>query len=175
MLSKFLSIGLLVSCAFSANLKVSDGFVKAHTEVFGDSTIEPVSKVIDSKLTIDDAIESIKGKIYISLVDLKSDNAKRDENMFETLDISKYKNTNFEIKSVQKEGNLFLLKGVMDLHGVQKELVFKSDVKYVDNKLILDGNGSFDMSGFGINPPKLLFLTVRDRVDIAFKLNLVKE
>lgn len=175
MLKKIISIGLLVGCAFSANLKVTDGFVKAHTEIFGDSEIDPVSKVIDSQLTIDDTIESLKGLISVSLIDLKSDNAKRDEHMGETLSIEKYTKVFFDIKNVEKVEKLFLLKGTMDLHGVKKDMSFKTDIKYADNKISLNGTGDLEMTKFDIEPPTLLFLEVRDKIDINFEVDLIKE
>lgn len=172
---KFAFFVTLATALMAGNLNISNGVLKAHTEVFGDSTIDPESKVIESKLTMGDSIESIKGQVLVSLTDLKSDNEKRDEHMRDTLNIEKYLKATFNIDEVKKSEKNYILKGIMDLHGVKKEVEFSSEIKEQKDRVLMSGSGSILMSDFDITPPKLLFLSVRDLVDLSFDIELTKE
>lgn len=65
-----LSLALFVN---ANSLTVQNGEIKAHTEVFGDSEINPTTKNVKADLTIENSIESIKGKIYFETLTLISD------------------------------------------------------------------------------------------------------
>ena len=67
-----LSLGL---CAdnYANNLSVTSGEIKAHTEVFGDSEINPTTKDVKANLTIGNSLESIKGQIFFETLTLISD------------------------------------------------------------------------------------------------------
>ncbi len=82
---KIIILALLAIGANAADLTLIGGQIKAHTEVFGDSHINPSSKQIESLVTIDDTIDSIKGKISITALSLKSDNDARDKDMYEAI------------------------------------------------------------------------------------------
>lgn len=166
---RYLLLGLmLASSLIASSLVFSKGEVMAHTEVFGDSTIDPKTSSIESRLTIDGNITTIRGEVDVSLVDLKSDNSDRDEHMQEVLDVSKYTKTTFTIEDVKKVGTTFEVKGTLNLHGVTKPLTLKGDIVRVDNQVRLVLKNSFKMSEFGIEAPVMAFvLKVRDQVDIS--------
>jgi polyisoprenoid-binding protein YceI len=82
-----------------------------------------------------------------------------------------HKNISFYILSLNKVENMYEIKGFLILNGVKKEIT--STVTIVQNRdtLKLDGTFSIKMSEFNIEPPTLLFLSVRDQVDITYNLN----
>ncbi len=154
--------------ASSAELRFVSGFVGAHTSVFGDHTIDPKSEKLQSSLTMDGDIESIKGSVAIDALSLVSDDAKRDEHMYGTLDAEKFPKINYTIQAVKKEGAGYDILGTLDLHGVQKEVHFKSSIEESSGKVKMRGESAIKMSDFSITPPTLLFLTVRDDVNLTF-------
>jgi len=159
---------IMSSSLFSASLVFTKGDVMAHTSVFGDSTINPHSSSIRSHLTMaNQDITTLKGSVDVSLVDFKSDNSKRDEHMGEALDIKTYTQTTYTIQSVTPSTNgHYTIEGTLNLHGITKPITLKGEVTTQNKQVTIKAETSFKMSAFGIEPPKLLFLTVRDQVDI---------
>ena len=82
---KILIILCLGLAAIASNLNVQKGEIIAHTEVFGDSQINPTTKEINSFLTMQNDIQSIRGKIYFDTISLISQKRDRDSNMYELL------------------------------------------------------------------------------------------
>ena len=158
---------LLAVSAFAGNLAFESGSIKAHTEVFGDSSIDPTAKKATSHLSMDAAPATLKGTIEISMSDLISDNKKRDTNMQETLESSTFPKAVFEVKEVvAKGGDNVILKGAMNLHGVTKPMSFEGTVSEEASKVRIKVKSSMKMTDFGITPPKMVFLVVRDQVDL---------
>ncbi len=166
---------LVLSLGFGSKLQLQDGLIKAHTEVFGDSTIDPETKDIKTDLTIQKSLESITGKIFIKAGDLVSDNKDRDSHMYKSLKIASHPLITYRINSISKKAdkeNSYILKGVLELHGIKKQLA--ADAVMVQKKGLINIRSNFfiNMSDFGVEPPVLLFLSVRDRVDIDVNINL---
>lgn len=164
---------LLVSSVYGGNLSFESGTIKAHTEVFGDSSIDPVFKKATSHLSMGETPTSLKGTVEVSIADFISDNAKRDVNMRETMESDKFPKASFEIKEVvSKGGDAVSLKGSLTLHGVSKPFSFEGSVNEEGSKVRIKAKSSMKMSDFGITPPKMVFLTVRDQVDVSVDMVL---
>ncbi|MAC83242.1 MAG: hypothetical protein CL624_03815 [Arcobacter sp.] len=172
---KLLVVVLLSVFAFADTLVLQNGEIEVHTEVFGDSNINPKTQSIISTLKYENTIESIKGEIKISSASLKSEKEDRDKNMYELLKTDIYPNITFNITDIQKKDEQFELTGTLTLNAVSKEV--KSIVKIDELKNTLNVNGTFliKLTQFDIKPPKLLFLTVRDQIDIKYNLRYKKD
>jgi polyisoprenoid-binding protein YceI len=166
-----LSLGL---AAIAANLNIQKGEIIAHTEVFGESQIDPSSKSIKAELTIDDKIESIKGKIYFETISLISQKEGRDKSMYELLNIEKYKTISFDMLSVVKNEKNYTLNGNLTLNGTTKNITIQSNIQELNNQLLLDGDFSFNLTDFKLEPPTFLFLTVRNKIDINYNIEFNK-
>jgi len=152
---------------FASNLTFVKGSVLAHTSVFGDSSINPASSHIISHLKINKDVSSLHGSVDVSLMDLKSDNTKRDEHMHKVIDTEKYTKTTYSIKKVIKDSSgRYNIEGILSLHGVKKPVTLHGIVSKQGKTLHIKAKTSFKMSSFGIKPPKMFFLTVRDRLDM---------
>ncbi len=99
---KLILLVLLSIFSFGDKLVLQDGEIMAHTEIFGDSQINPKTKNIDSNLTINQDFESIKGKMTVRSLSLKSENIDRDKHMYEVLNIKINPRINFEINTIKK-------------------------------------------------------------------------
>ncbi len=165
---------LAASSLMASSLVITNASVKAHTEVFGDSTIDPVTTSLTSRLSMKKGIESIKGTVDVSIRLLKSDNADRDENMIEAIESNKYPLATYTFKEVKKGSNGYNISGILDFHGVKKPLSITADIVDKGGKVSFKGKGSFNMSSFAVKPPTLLMLTVRDRVDLTITAEFKK-
>jgi polyisoprenoid-binding protein YceI len=174
-MKKILFLALLSSAWLAAgNLVVKEGYVKAHTEVLGDSTIDPSTTGLNSHLTMQNTIESIKGTIDISMNILKSDNEDRDEHMLKAIEEVKYPLATYTFSEVKKTENGYKVSGILDFHGVKKPLDIQAKITTANGKVNFKGASSFLMSNYNVKPPKLLFLTVRDQVDLDIDVKFEK-
>ncbi|MFY9141877.1 YceI family protein [Sulfuricurvum sp.] len=164
---------LLAASLMAGNLSFESGVIKGHTEVFGDSTIDPMFKKATSHLMLDDTLMSLRGSIDVSMSDFFSDNKKRDEHMQEVLESSLFPKAVFDVKEVVAKGSdTYLIKGMMTLHGVTKPLSFEGTMNEEGNKLHIKAQSSLKMTDYGIKPIKMMFLTVRDQVDLSVDVTL---
>ncbi|NVJ52057.1 MAG: YceI family protein [Campylobacteraceae bacterium] len=169
----FLFTGIL-SFVNAQDLKFVDGKIKAHTEVFGDSSINPYTKDIYSHLYIDNSIDSLKGTIFLTTFSLHSDNEKRDLHMYETLHSKEFPHISYRIDSIKKIDDVFLIKGFLFLNGLEKEVSTIAKIEDKNNHLVLDGNFCIKLTSFNLEPPTMFFLTVRDQIDISYHLDYIK-
>jgi polyisoprenoid-binding protein YceI len=156
----------------AGSLSLTQGEIKTHTEVFGDSNINPSTKIITVEASIDDAIESLSGKFSIKTLDLKSKKEDRDEHMHEALEATKYPEIVVDIQNITKVENLYKLSGTVTLHGVTKPLTTIAEINKNKNDLSVNGSFFVNTTEHGMEPIKLLFLTVRERIDITYDLQL---
>jgi polyisoprenoid-binding protein YceI len=164
---------LLATSLTAANLSFESGTIKAHTEVFGDSTIDPMAKKATSHLSMEGSPATLRGSMDVSMSDLFSDNKKRDEHMQEALDSASFPKATFDIKEVvSKGGDAYMLKGTMSLHGVTKPMSFEGTISEEGNKVRIKAASGLKMTDYGIKPIKLMFLTVRDQVDLNVDVTL---
>ncbi len=163
-----LSTLMMAVSLYAGSLSFESGVIKGHTEVFGDSSIDPMFKKALSRLSMESSGESLRGSLEVSITDFISDNKKRDANMYETMDASGFPKASFEVKDVvSKGGDAYLIKGVLSLHGVSKPLSFEGTIVSEGSKVRIKASSMMKMSDFGIKPPKMVFLTVRDQVDLS--------
>ena len=158
---------VLAASVFGGNLSFESGTIKAHTEMVADKKIDPAAKRAMSHLSMETNPLTLKGTIEVSMVDLVSDNKKRDADMQEALESSIFPKVVFEVKEVVAKGeDNYLLKGTMNLHGVTKPITFEGKITEESSKVRIQATSALKMTDFGIKPPKLLFLSVRDQVDL---------
>lgn len=173
MLKLSLAAVALSASLFAGSLSFESGAIKAHTEVFGDNTIDPVTKKATSHLSMDANPTTLKGSIEISISDLYSDNKKRDDHMQDVLESSSFPKAVFDIKDVvAKSGDNYTLKGTMTFHGVSKAMNFEGTITEEGGKVRIKATSSMKISDFGIKPIKMMFLTVRDQVDLNVDISL---
>ena len=145
-----LTLGLSL---YASNLSVSNSAIMAQTEVFGDSQITPITRDIKGELTIENSLESIRGNIYFKTITLISDKKDRDKNMYKLLNVDKFETISFDIKNIIKNENNY-------------------DISEEKSNILLNGKFSFNLTDFNLEPPSMLFLKVRDQIDITYKIYL---
>jgi polyisoprenoid-binding protein YceI len=76
------------------------------------------------------------------------------------------------IKRPQSPENLWQItvRGRLELHGVQKEVIVPVRLLYQTNKITAQGNFRFVLEDFNIRVPTLLFLKAGNQVDVEFRI-----
>lgn len=173
-ISLFLSL-LTASWLLAADLAVTQGSVKAHTEVFGDSTIDPSTSDITSHLSIVDGVESITGSISASMLALRSDNKDRDKHMVKAIESTTYPVATYTFENIVKTDAGYTINGKMRFHGITKPLDVAAKFEEQGKTLRLTGTSAFAMSEYDVEPPTLLFLTVRDQIDLDLDITFERQ
>lgn len=62
------------------------------------------------------------------------------------------------------------LEGELTLHGVTQGLSIPATVALVDQGLVVEGKTTLRMSDYSIERPSFLFITVKDEVDVRFRV-----
>ncbi len=108
------------------------------------------------------------------MLDLKSDKADRDKNMAQSIESAKYTLATYTFKEVKKSTEGYTVNGVLNFHGVKKPLVIHAEIQRIKEGVTFKGTSSFLMSNYNVVPPKMLFLTVRDQIDLMIDVKFKK-
>jgi len=169
---------LLVFPLLATPLTLKEGFVAAHTEVLGDSTIDPLNIGLKAEMSMDSTLESLKGNFSVNMNFFSSDNEDRDENMHESTEAETFPISTYTIETVTKaEGeNNYLMTGKLNFHGIDKKLNFDVEITQDTKSVSIKGKSKILVSDYGIDMPCLggFFLCVDDNVDLFVKAVLSK-
>lgn len=168
---KLILVLLLAVFANAGELELVDGKIQAHTEVFGDSSINPSTKKIDVEAKKGDSIESILGKIEIDAVSLVSDNKDRDEHMYEVLKVTDSPKIIYTITSIAKADDKYKINGILTMNHATKPVSSTAIIAQSGEEIVMDGDFSINLTDFNLEPPTMFFLTVRDQIDIKYSFN----
>ena len=161
-----ISIGL-----FGADLSLKNGSVAAHTEMLMDKTIDPFNNALQAQITMQNGdITTMQGKFWVEMSLFKSDKSDRDDHMYKEVDTLKFKLATYTISSVTKVDNdTYKIKGKLDFHGVSKELEAKAKITATNSEVTMDATSMILVSEYGIKMPCMVFMCVRDQVDLRVK------
>jgi len=172
---KILTIAVMLSGLLSAStLTFTNGTINAHTEVFGDSSIDPFTTQITSHLTLGSTLEQLSGDISIPSISLHSENSGRDDHMHEAMHAEVEKLISVKLTKVEKSDTLYKIYADLSLNGVTKQIVSICHIKEDEKSLNLKGTFNINMTDYNIEQPSMLFFTVRDKVDIKYNLSYRK-
>jgi len=163
----------MVAMLAASPLHITGGEIDAHTEVFGDGSINPSVKKIHGNLQMqNDDPATLSGRIWFDIADFRSDNSERDEHMDAMFERTKYPSIALDISHVTKHGSSYMIEGTLQMHGVRKPIAVAADITKKGDVWRIKSYFSVKVSDYGMEPPTLLFLSVRDRVDIHAALEL---
>lgn len=94
------------------------------------------------------------------------------------LETEKYPEISFNLTHLEGESNSVLLSnesrfkasGTLNLHGVEKEIVFYPNIFLNDDAIEFKGETMVRLTDFGIKVPRFLFLEVQDEISIYFNV-----
>ena len=176
-MKKLLLVLLLSLPVFAGNLSLKEGFVAAHTEMMMDSTIDPLNNNLKADMSMQgDDLLSLKGKLWVEMALFSSDNAERDEHMHEANEAEAFPLATYDVSSVtvDKDG-VYTIHGNLDFHGITKPFMATAEIKDVDGEISINATSEISGSDFGIEMPCMVFMCVRDQIDIFAKAVFVKK
>jgi polyisoprenoid-binding protein YceI len=177
-MKNILLILVLAFPLFAANLQLKSGSVAAHTEMMMDSTIDPLNSSLNAELTIEGSdITTLRGKFWVDMNLFKSDKSDRDKNMYKEVETDKFRLSTYTISKVtkQEQADTFVIEGVLNFHGIEKTLSAKAKITDANGLISIEANSMILVSDFGVKMPCMVFMCVRDRVDLLVKADLTTE
>jgi len=176
-MKKLLLLLLFCLSLFSYDLELQNGFVAAHTQMLMDSTIDPMTTHLQAQVHMEDTeFTSIRGKLWVELEFFSSDNHDRDEHMYEVEEIEKFPLASYEITSVTKDkDNIhYNLHGTLSFHGSQQPLIMRAQITQENRQITISATSQINVTDFNMQMPCMLFMCVRDEVDIFAKAVFLK-
>lgn len=167
---KLILLVLFTLTALTANkLVLENGEVIAHTEIFGDKNIDPKTKKIYTNLQYENDFSNIKGTIWINSIDLESEDSSRDKNMYDLLKSKINPKISFDFINVRKiDKDNYMIEGFISLNKVSRKVKALTKISKSNNKVFFDGVFNIHLTDYNLEPPTLLFLTVRNKIDIKY-------
>jgi len=176
-MKKLLLIALLSLPLFAGNMEVQEGFVAAHTQMPLDSTIDPFNNTLHGDLNMQgNDLTSIKGKLWVEMNLFFSDEADRDVHMNETDEANSFPLATYEIVSISKNDKAsdYTLHGNLNFHGQKRAFSATADITQDQDNVTIKATSHFLMSEYGVEVPCMMFMCVRDQIDIFAKAVLHK-
>lgn len=171
-MKKIMFMLMLILPQFVMGLEIKSGYVAAHTEMLMDKTIDPRNDSLHADITMqDNDITSIRGKFWVEAALFTSDKKDRDEHMYKEMQTDKFSLATYTVKNVKKteRNDGYTLEGELDFHGVKKELDADAKISLKDGTLVLEADTKILVSDYGIEMPCMVFMCVRDQVDLHVK------
>ena len=130
-----------------------------------DGTSKDLNGVV--VVSADNKIEKVAIATKVSAFD--SENSNRDAHLLEVVEALKYPNISFYSTSIteSKKGELDV-KGMLQFHGVSKEISFKANAAQVKNNVQVTGNFIFLLEDFKIERPSFMLKQVDNEVKVKF-------
>ncbi|WP_178984831.1 YceI family protein [Winogradskyella helgolandensis] len=179
--SSLLSFQVASSQTYSLNN--SSSVLEVHgTSSLHDWVLETEKQSGKIVITNSEELEISSLSISVQAESLKSGKSSMDKNTYKALNTDDHKTMDFNLSSVKNveklSDNSFKVSasGKMTISGVTKTISIDMTVKIDGDKVTLDGEKSFKMTDFGIDPPKALLGTIKtgDAIKIVFKSVLNK-
>lgn len=170
-MAKIFMVFLLSMPLFGGSLEQLTGSISAHTEMLMDSKINPSTKSLQSNLSMqNDNLLTLSGKFWVDMDSFVSEKKDRDEHMHESIDVVNFKVATYTISNVDRGNNgSYIIDGKLDFHGVTKDLKATAKIVYENGILSIDADSMILMSEFGIEMPCMVFMCVRDKVDLKIE------
>ena len=111
--------------------------------------------------------------VSVDLRQLRSDNARRDQHMYDqVLEVARFPKATFTAGEFRPDGGLGggVMVGSFALHGVERVVSVPVRFKLEGNTLRADGTFTITLADFGMTPPRLLGLKVRDQAVVEIRL-----
>ncbi|WP_225035636.1 YceI family protein [Winogradskyella sp. SM1960] len=175
-LSSLFSFQVAFSQSFTLNN--SSSVLEVHgTSSLHDWVLETEKQSGKIVITNADELEISSLNITVEAESLKSGKSSMDKNTYKALNTDDHKTMNFTLSSVKQIEKLAdksfkaSVSGKMTISGVTKTISLDMSVKLEGNKVLLNGEKSFEMTDFGIDPPKALLGTIKtgNKIKIVFK------
>jgi polyisoprenoid-binding protein YceI len=141
-----------------------------HGEATGlEGSIE--ADVTDGRVDFGD---TPKIRVELPVDQLKSGKALEDAELQRRIDAKRYPTIRGEVREIKETaGDQYRVQGDLTFHGVTRPVEGEVSVKVDGDSLVIEGEQTFDIRDFGVDPPKILMLKVHP--DVKVRVRVVAE
>ena len=108
--------------------------------------------------------------VVAKVADFKSGNSSLDSNSYRVLEALKFPNIIFTSLSVTSINGLSNIKGLIEFHGIEKNIDVNVKLTTIENKTQMNGEFTLNLSDFSIDRPSLLLRKIDNEIKIEFIL-----
>ena len=108
--------------------------------------------------------------VIAKVSDFRSGNSNLDSNSLRVLDALQFPNVIYRSTSIDQENGQIRIDGVMNFHGIEKDINITAKVIQNDGSIQLSGKVSVSLTEFLIDRPSLLSMKVDDEINLEFEL-----
>jgi polyisoprenoid-binding protein YceI len=98
-------------------------------------------------------------------------------NTYKAMSYEKYPNVTFSNIQLENNASKYLAKGDLTITGTKKNISIPVSISKIENeRVLIKGSYTFNMSSFGVEPPEVMWgtITTGDEVVINFNIIIVK-
>ena len=111
--------------------------------------------------------------VHCNFLDMKTGNGNRDSHLLETLRYPEEKNIGIRVNSLIQNGNGYELKTTIILNQISVERIIKVENTKIEKGISeFAGNFLISLKEHRIEPPSLLFVSIRDDIYVDFSMKL---
>jgi polyisoprenoid-binding protein YceI len=140
-------------------------FTGVTHEVWGEVRLDPATFA-----------RGVQGSAGINPASLKTGIDGRDRDLRITLEVDRYPEIRFTLHEVRasfpsladRADTYLTLEGELSIHGVARSVTLTGRAQLRDGQVWVRGEGTLNMTDYGIRPPKKFFLSVGDQVRVSF-------
>ena len=112
------------------------------------------------------------GRVSLPVLRLTSGNALEDRELQKFVDVARYPTIDGVLTAIDRvDGERYRLSGEVTLRGVSRPHQDVVSITPVDDRTIrIEGESTFDIRDFGLNPPRILMLRVEPKVVVRINL-----
>lgn len=122
--------------------------------------------------------ENMENASFVAQVkSLKSGTSSMDDNTYKALKAKEHPQITFKSTGITGSNGKLTIKGNLTIAGATRPVTLSTTLeKWAEKSLTVKGSYTFNMSEFGIDPPRAMLGTIRtgDEITITFKLVLYK-
>ena len=108
--------------------------------------------------------------VVAKVADFKSGNSSLDSNSYRVLEALKFPNIIFKSLSVTSINGLSNIKGLIEFHGIEKNIDVNVKLTTIENTTQMNGEFTINLSDFSVDRPSLLLQKIDNQITIVFEL-----
>jgi polyisoprenoid-binding protein YceI len=108
--------------------------------------------------------------VVAKVADFKSGNSSLDSNSYRVLEALKFPNIIFKSVSVTSINGLSNIKGLIEFHGIEKNIDVNVKLTTIENTTQINGEFTINLSDFSVDRPSLLLRKIDNQITIVFEL-----
>ena len=95
--------------------------------------------------------------------------------MYKVLNTNLHPKISFNIINIEKQERNYIINGKLTLNGITTDITSFANIEEYRKEIRIKGLFSIKLTQFSMEPPTMLFLTVRDQIDITYNLSYKKD